>query len=90
MAHPSASAHRSKDWESFQYDIQKKTVNLPRGEVTCSLLSPHPTVGDSLSSVLPFLYICICGLIIFALCCFQCGNREGARLFAEFAPGDGM
>lgn len=31
MARPSAAAHRSKDWESFQYDIQKKTVNLPRG-----------------------------------------------------------
>lgn len=29
MAHPSASAHRSKDWESFQHDIQKKTVKLP-------------------------------------------------------------
>lgn len=41
MARPSAAAHRSKDWESFQYDIQKKTVNLPRGRSdTLPLVSP--------------------------------------------------
>lgn len=31
MEHPSALAHRSKIWESFQHDIQKKISILPQG-----------------------------------------------------------
>lgn len=54
MAHPSASAHRSKDWESFQYDIQKKTVNLPRGR-SDMLPLVSPSHGGRLSLLGPAL-----------------------------------
>lgn len=37
MEHPSALTHRTEIWESFQYDIQKKILMLPREVVTQSL-----------------------------------------------------
>lgn len=58
MVHPSASAHRSKDWESFQCDIQKKTVNLPRGRSDMLPLI-SPSHGGWLSFLGLALPLCI-------------------------------
>lgn len=71
MEHPSALAHRTKIWESFQYDIQKKILILPRENsdtlfsylslcfMVCNLLSPPQPLHASknISTLLLFFLL---------------------------------
>lgn len=76
---PSALAHRAKNWEAFQHDIQKRIVILPQGDsdMLFSLaLSLLRGVQVALPSISPLS-------ILFSFSSPENGNWECPQLFIE-------